>query len=89
LLIPKFPLLKEWAYAGFFFAMSGAVFSHIAVGDPMKEIFPSSVLLILTVISWYFRPADRKIIAVNQYSQGQEFPKTAIEKHGKHVALVA
>ena len=32
LLIPKFPLLKEWAYAGFFFAMSGAVFSHIASG---------------------------------------------------------
>ena len=31
-LIPKFPLLKEWAYAGFFFAMSGAIFSHIALG---------------------------------------------------------
>ena len=36
-LIPKFPILKEWAYAGFFFAMSGAVFSHIAVGDSMSE----------------------------------------------------
>src|ERR1700681_3743873 len=60
LLIPKFPLLKEWAYAGFFFAMSGAVFSHIALGDPMNAIAPSLVLLILTVVSWYFRPADRK-----------------------------
>jgi uncharacterized membrane protein YphA (DoxX/SURF4 family) len=89
LLVPKFPLLKEWAYAGFFFAMSGAVFSHIAVDDPMKEIFPSSVLLILTVISWYLRSADRKIIAVNQSSHGQEFPKTATEKHDNHVALVA
>ena len=29
-LIPKTPLLKEWAYAGFFFSMSGAVFSHLA-----------------------------------------------------------
>src|ERR1700737_1507407 len=65
LLIPKFPLLKEWAYAGFFFAMSGAVFSHIASGDSMTEIFPSLVLLILTLVSWYFRPADRKIISVN------------------------
>src|SRR6266516_875201 len=37
-LIPKFALLKEWAYAGFFFAMSGALFSHIAVGDPVNEI---------------------------------------------------
>ncbi|HEU0065105.1 MAG TPA: DoxX family protein [Flavisolibacter sp.] len=66
LLIPKFPLLKEWAYAGFYFAMSGAIFSHIAFGDSMNEIFPSLLLLILTVLSWYFRPADRKIIAVKQ-----------------------
>jgi hypothetical protein len=65
-LIPKFPLLKEWAYAGFFFAMSGAVFSHIASGNSVKEIFPPLLLLILTVVSWYFRPADRKIISVNQ-----------------------
>ena len=67
LLIPKFPLLKEWAYAGFFFVMSGALFSHIAVGDPMKETIPSLLLLTLTVVSWYFRPADRKIISVKQY----------------------
>jgi hypothetical protein len=62
ILIPKFPLLKEWAYAGFFFIMSGAIFSHIAASDPITEIFPSLLLLILTLISWYFRPSDRKII---------------------------
>lgn len=61
-LIPKFTLLKEWAYAGFFFIMSGAVFSHIATGNSMNEIFPAVLLLALTVISWYFRPANRKII---------------------------
>lgn len=61
-LIPKFPLLKEWAYAGFFFVMSGAIFSHIASGDSVSDIFPSLLLLILTVVSWYFRPADRKVI---------------------------
>jgi hypothetical protein len=65
-LIPKFPLLKEWTYGGFFFAMSGAIFSHIASGNSVNEIFPSLLLLILTVVSWYFRPADRKIISVNQ-----------------------
>jgi DoxX-like family len=65
LLIPEFPLLKEWAYAGFFFIMSGAMFSHIAVGDPVTEIIPSLLLLILTVVSWYFRPSDRKIISVH------------------------
>jgi len=61
LLIPGFPLLKEWAYAGFLFVMSGAIISHIAVGDSMSEIFPSLLLLILTVVSWYFRPENRKI----------------------------
>lgn len=66
ILIPKFRLLKEWAYAGFFFVMSGAIVSHIASGDPMTESIPSLLLLILTVTSWYFRPADRKLILVNQ-----------------------
>ena len=66
LLIPRFPLLKEWAYAGFFFAMSGALFSHIAVNNSMSEILPPLLLLFLTVVSWYFRPAHRKIISVNQ-----------------------
>ena len=65
-LIPKFPLLKEWTYAGFFFVMSAAIFSHIAMHDSIIEIFPALLLLILTLISWYLRPADRKIILVNQ-----------------------
>lgn len=62
LLVPRFPLLKEWAYAGFFFIMSGAIFSHIATGDAPKEIWPSLLLLVLTVISWYTRPTGRKLI---------------------------
>ena len=66
LLIPKYPLLKEWAYAGFSFMMSGAIFTHIAAGNSMSEIFPSLLLLILASVSWYFRPADRKLILANQ-----------------------
>ena len=60
-LIPKFPILKEWAYAGFFFAMSGALFSHIMSESPASEIFPSLLLLVLTVVSWYFRPESRRV----------------------------
>ena len=71
-LMPKFPILKEWAYAGFFFAMSGAVLSHIAAGNPINEIFPSLLLLILTVVSWYFRPASRKIGAVSSLNAQRE-----------------
>lgn len=65
-LIPKFPILKEWAYAGFFFTMSGAIISHIVVDDPVSQIFPPLLLLVLTVVSWYFRPENRKIISTDQ-----------------------
>jgi hypothetical protein len=61
-LVHKFPLLKEWAYAGFFFVMTGAMFSHVAAGDSLSAIFPSLLLLVLTILSWYYRPAERKII---------------------------
>jgi hypothetical protein len=63
LLVPKYPLVKEWAYAGFFFLLTGAIFSHIAVGHPAKELFPASLLLVLTVVSWYLRPSSRKIVS--------------------------
>jgi hypothetical protein len=64
-LIPRFPLLKEWAYAGLFFAMTGAIFSHVASGDPLIEILPSMLLLTLTLVSWYFRPPARKLISID------------------------
>jgi hypothetical protein len=63
-LLPGFQLLKEWAYAGFFFTMSGAVFSHMAMDDPLVELLPSILLLVLTVVSWYFRPAGRRLVPV-------------------------
>lgn len=62
ILVPKFPLLKEWAYAGFFFTMAGAIFSHFAVGDAPGEFFGPVLLLILIVVSWYFRPEGRKLV---------------------------
>lgn len=64
-LVPRFPLIKEWAYAGFFFAMSGAIVSHLAVADDAQTLFGPSLLIVLTVVSWYFRPASRKVVSVN------------------------
>lgn len=61
-LLPRLPLLKEWAYAGFFFTMSGAIFSHLAAGSPTTELFPPVLLILLTVVSWYFRPRSRKVL---------------------------
>lgn len=62
ILIPKYELVKEWAYAGFFFVMTGAAISHIIVGQPFVEAMPALVLLVAIIVSWYFRPADRKLI---------------------------
>jgi uncharacterized membrane protein YphA (DoxX/SURF4 family) len=64
LLIPKYPLLKEWAYAGIFFLLTGALFSHITSSHHWTEMIAAVTLLILTALSWYFRPASRKLAKV-------------------------
>jgi|SRR5690554_3044812 len=63
ILAPRWPLVKEWAYAGFFFLMSGAVFTHLAVGDSAENYFGPILLLVLILISWYFRPPSRRLPA--------------------------
>ena len=64
-LVPRFPLVKEWAYAGFFFAMTGAVVSHLVSGDGATEFIGPSLLIVLTITSWYFRPQERKLTPAN------------------------
>ena len=67
ILIPGFKLLKEWAYAGFFFAMTGALISHLACHDyAAKSIMGPGFQALFVVLSWYFRPANRKMMAANQ-----------------------
>lgn len=61
ILAPRSPLLKEWAYAGIFFLLTGAAFSHAAAGDAWVHQFPAVFLLVMTVLSWHLRPADRKL----------------------------
>jgi hypothetical protein len=63
-LVPKLPLVKEWAYAGIFFAMTGASASHIAVNDSAFHIIMPLLIAGLAVSSWYLRPLTRKINAV-------------------------
>jgi len=60
-LAPRLPLVKEWAYAGFFFLMTGAIFAHVAVGDGVKELWPSLLLIGLLVVSWVYRPVGRRL----------------------------
>ena len=56
---PRFPRLKEWAYAGMLFDLSGAAVSHAVTGDPIGNVLTPLVLLVLVATSWALRPQDR------------------------------
>jgi DoxX-like family len=60
LIAPRVPRVKEWAYAGAFFNYSSAFVSHLFLHDPLDV--PSAVMLLLTMISWALRPADRRLV---------------------------
>jgi heme A synthase len=61
LLVPRRPLLKEWAYAGLFFTYIGAMVSHLAVGDGFGAIVAPLVFTGLVCASWALRPSDRRV----------------------------
>jgi hypothetical protein len=61
ILLPGFALIKEWAYAGLFFVMTGAFFSHILIGDGISELLGPFFQTIFIILSWYFRPANRRL----------------------------
>lgn len=48
----RWPRLKEWAFAGVFFDLSGALVAHAASGDPLAESVPAGVLLLLTGVAY-------------------------------------
>jgi DoxX-like protein len=60
LLAPRLPLLKEWAYPGLMFIYTGAIASHIWVGDGVKSLIGPVILAGLAVASWALRPASRR-----------------------------
>jgi hypothetical protein len=53
ILVPGFPRLKEWAYAGFSFDLIGAVFAGLAAGDPLLQWMPVLIGIIFVFISYY------------------------------------
>ena len=60
LVVPGFRILKEWAYAGFTFAWISAFFAHYLVHEN-KSAFTIPVLLVLLAISYWTRPASRRV----------------------------
>ena len=64
ILVPRFPRLKEWAYAGIFFDLTGAAASCIAVGGYGAygfHVLAPLLIAALTVASWSLRPASRTL----------------------------
>lgn len=61
LLVPRIPLFKEWAYAGFTFTFVGALWSHLASGQPGAIVLPVFAMIILAV-SYVTRPLHRCLL---------------------------
>jgi len=61
LVIPGFPRVKEWAYAGIFFNMTGAAVSHLVCHDAAWHVVVTLALAVLAVASWALRPSSRTL----------------------------
>jgi hypothetical protein len=69
LLVPGFARLKEWAYAGVVFDLSGAAVSHLAVGDPLWHLYLISGLLTVAFVSYGLRAERTTTAAVPMGAQ--------------------
>jgi hypothetical protein len=64
IVMPGFPRLKEWAYSGIFFLMTGAALSHAFAndyGDYGFHIILPLFYAALGIASWVLRPKSRKL----------------------------
>ncbi|MHC1557374.1 DoxX family protein [Actinomycetospora sp. C-140] len=61
--VPGYPRLKEWAYAGVVFDLSGAAVSHLVVGSPVFHPVVTTTLAVVAGFSWATRPASRRLAA--------------------------
>jgi len=61
ILLPALPRLKEWAYAGMIFDLTGATASHLSVGDDLRHILTPLLIAVVVVASWALRPASRRL----------------------------
>ena len=53
ILVPGYPRIKEWAYAGFFFDLAGATFCFVASGFPVSAWAPMLVFVALVLVSYF------------------------------------
>ncbi len=61
LVVPRYPLVKEWAYAGMVIDYSSAVISHLASGDGAGAIVGPIFSMVVLAASWHLRPRSRRL----------------------------
>jgi uncharacterized membrane protein YphA (DoxX/SURF4 family) len=61
ILVPRLPRLKEWAYAGIFFDLTGAAASSAAVHGGAFHILAPLIFAVLAIVSWALRPPSRVV----------------------------
>lgn len=66
ILLPKLKILKEWAYAGIIFDLTGAAFSRLSVQDDIIMMVIPLIIACLAMGSWFLRPDNRKLSVTSQ-----------------------
>ena len=61
LIAPRYPLLKEWAYAGMFIDFSSAIVAYASVGDGVVSYIGPVLSMSALIASWYLRPKSRRL----------------------------
>ncbi len=84
LLIPGFPRVKEWAYAGVFFVYTSAAASHLAMGD-VSAAWGPAVFACITFASRALRPSSRRL-KPTQIFDGKIDDESAATKKWKAIA---
>ncbi len=82
-LAPRLTRLKEWAYAGMIFDLTGAAASHAAVGDPSGKVVAPLVISGIVLASWALRPESRWL----RNASDQAYPADRIEPVRPEVRL--
>jgi hypothetical protein len=77
ILVPGFGRVKEWAYAGMVFDLTGAAASHAVTGDPVGNVLTPLVILAIVVASYLLRPESRKLVSVPESERGEEGQRLA------------
>ena len=59
--VPRFARLKEWAYAGMIFDLTGAAFSRLMMRDGAVLVAMPLLIGVVVVASWALRPHSRRL----------------------------